>query len=99
MNLDDVIKKINGTPKLDHKESSDGLWEVNENDLFNFLKENVSTGFPYPMFTVPVGGYFYLYFVTSSYKLPICVRSVGSDSFLTSLNSIYSMVVSQDASI
>ncbi|MCB0348235.1 MAG: hypothetical protein KDD37_05335 [Bdellovibrionales bacterium] len=99
MNLDDIIKKINAVPKLDHKESSDGLWEAKESDLLSFLNEHVPTGFPYPIFCSPVGGYFYLYFFLEGLKLPICIRPDNSNDFLDSLQAIYKTVVTSDARI
>ena len=56
VNLDEVLKQLSAKTKLDRKESSDGLWEVNEADLFCFIKEYAGSELPYPIFCSPVGG-------------------------------------------
>jgi hypothetical protein len=95
VNLDDVLKKLSAKPKLDQKESSDGLWETSEQDLFNFLKDNIANGFPYPIFCSSVGGNIYLYFTTTDYKLPLSIRVENHAQFVNSINAMYLQVVTR----
>jgi hypothetical protein len=99
VNLDEVLKKLNAKTKLDHKESSDGLWEVTESDLLEFIKQNAGSSLPYPIFCSPVGGYIYLLFVTDAFRLPICIRLENIDGFRLKMNEAYQKVVTNNATV
>lgn len=96
VNLDEMLKKLNAKTKLDHKESSDGLWEVNLGDLLDVLRSN---SLPYPIFISPVGGYAYLYFVTETFKLPLCVRVENIESIRDAIHEIYQKLVINNATV